>query len=76
MATWVAFGEDRPLVSFAGIYADGWTSTRKLADGDTRDDLYAFLTCPPNKEVEAIHPKAMPVILTTDEERDTWLRAP
>jgi putative SOS response-associated peptidase YedK len=26
--------------------------------------------------VEPIHPKAMPVILTTDEEWDVWLRAP
>jgi putative SOS response-associated peptidase YedK len=25
--------------------------------------------------VEPIHPKAMPVILTTDEERDVWMRA-
>jgi len=25
--------------------------------------------------VEPIHPKAMPVILTTDDERDVWLRA-
>jgi hypothetical protein len=25
--------------------------------------------------VKAIHPKAMPVILTTDEERDVWMRA-
>jgi putative SOS response-associated peptidase YedK len=25
---------------------------------------------------EAIHPKAMPVILTTEEERDVWMRAP
>jgi putative SOS response-associated peptidase YedK len=26
--------------------------------------------------VEPIHPKDMPVILTTDEERDAWVRAP
>jgi putative SOS response-associated peptidase YedK len=25
--------------------------------------------------VEPIHPKAMPVILTTDDERDVWMRA-
>ena len=26
--------------------------------------------------VEPIHPKAMPVILTTEEKRDVWMRAP
>ncbi len=35
-----------------------------------------FLTTQPNAMVEPIHPKAMPVILTSDEERDIWLRAP
>ena len=29
-----------------------------------------------NDVVAPIHPKAMPVILTTPEERDVWLRAP
>ena len=39
-------------------------------------NVYGFLTTAPNAIVEPIHSKAMPVILTTDEERDVWLRAP
>jgi putative SOS response-associated peptidase YedK len=38
--------------------------------------VYGFLTTAPNAVVEPIHPKAMPVILMTDEERDVWMRAP
>jgi putative SOS response-associated peptidase YedK len=38
--------------------------------------VYGFLTTAPNAVVAPIHPKAMPVILTTDEERDVWMRAP
>jgi putative SOS response-associated peptidase YedK len=38
--------------------------------------VYGFLTTTPNAVVEPIHPKAMPVILTTDEECDVWMRAP
>ena len=38
--------------------------------------VYGFLTTSPNAIVEPIHPKAMPGILTTDEERDVWMRAP
>jgi putative SOS response-associated peptidase YedK len=37
--------------------------------------VYGFLTTSPNAVVEPIPPKAMPVILTTDEERDVWMRA-
>jgi hypothetical protein len=33
-------------------------------------------TTAPNAEVGRVHPKAMPVILTTGEERDVWMRAP
>jgi putative SOS response-associated peptidase YedK len=38
--------------------------------------VYGFLTTDPNGVVAPIHPKAMPVILTTDEECDVWMRAP
>jgi putative SOS response-associated peptidase YedK len=37
--------------------------------------VYGFLTTAPNAVVEPIHPKAMPVILTTAEECDAWMRA-
>ncbi|MEN3230153.1 SOS response-associated peptidase [Methylorubrum rhodesianum] len=73
---WFALAEGRPLACFAGIKTEGWTSVRKVKDGETTDDLYGFLTTEPNAEVGAVHPKAMPVILATEEERDMWLRAP
>jgi putative SOS response-associated peptidase YedK len=38
--------------------------------------FYGFLTTEPNAVVKPIHPKAMPVILTSAEEFDTWMRAP
>ncbi|TXN71581.1 SOS response-associated peptidase [Methylobacterium sp. WL6] len=72
---WFALGGDRPLACFAGILLDGWKSVRKVKDGETVDDLYAFLTTEPNAEVGEIHPKAMPAILTTAEEYETWLSA-
>ena len=49
---------------------------RKVKEGETTNDLFAFLTTEPNKEVAAIHPKAMPVILIKPEEIETWLTAP
>lgn len=39
-------------------------------------DVYSFLTTEPNAVVKPIRLKAMPVILTTSEECETWLRAP
>jgi putative SOS response-associated peptidase YedK len=72
---WFAFDETRPLTFVAGVWTN-WTSVRKVKEGEVTCDLFAFLTTDPNAEVGAIHPKAMPVILTTEEERDVWLRAP
>lgn len=72
----LASEDEEPLAFFAGIWTPGWTSVRKLKDGPETLDLFAFLTCEPNAEVAAIHPKAMPVILTEPHELDLWLSAP
>lgn len=58
---------------FAGIEVRGWWSVRKVKDSATVDDLFAFLTAEPNAEVSAIHPKAMPAILTEPDEWRAWL---
>jgi putative SOS response-associated peptidase YedK len=73
---WFALGEERPLAFFAGIHKLNHTCVRKVRDGEVSCDVYGFLTTTPNVEVAAIHPKAMPVILTTTEERETWMRVP
>jgi putative SOS response-associated peptidase YedK len=39
-------------------------------------ELFAFFTTTPNDVVGAIHEKAMPVILRTEEEWTVWLGAP
>src|ERR1700730_8407721 len=74
---WFALSENRPLFSFGGI----WTEYK--GDRGTKSKpipgpylVYGFLTTTPNAIVEPIHPKAMPVILTTEEEWDVWMRAP
>jgi putative SOS response-associated peptidase YedK len=74
---WFALNDDRPLFSFAGI----WTEFKGDRGAKSKPVpgphlVYGFLTTAPNAVVEPIHPKAMPVILTTDEERDVWMRAP
>jgi putative SOS response-associated peptidase YedK len=74
-SVWFAFDESRPLGVFAGIWTR-WTSVRKAKEGETTNDIFAFLTTEPNKEVRAIHPNAMPVILRTREEIDIWMSAP
>ena len=67
----------RPLCAFAGI----WTEYKGDRGAKSKPIpgphlVYGFLTTQPNAVVEPIHPKAMPVILTTNEERDVWMRAP
>lgn len=68
--------DPEPLAFFAGIWTPAWTSTRKVKTGPETLDLFAFLTTTPNAEVGAVHPKAMPVILTDPADLDTWMAAP
>jgi putative SOS response-associated peptidase YedK len=72
---WFALDESRPLACFAGLWTN-WTSVRIIKEGETTNDLFAFLTTDANAEVFAVHPKAMPVILTTPEDVDVWMNAP
>jgi len=72
---WFALDESRPLSVFAGIWCN-WTSVRKVREGETNNDLFGFLTTAPNAEVRAIHPTAMPVILRSQAEIQTWMTAP
>jgi putative SOS response-associated peptidase YedK len=72
---WFALDDSRPLAFFAGIWTR-WTSVRKVKEGETTNDLFAFLTTDPNAEVGSVPPKAMPVILTTPGQWETWLSAP
>ncbi len=72
---WFASTSDDPLMFFAGLWVKDWTSVRKVKDGLVTIDLFAFLTTEPNGIVAPIHQKAMPVILTTQDEVETWLTA-
>jgi putative SOS response-associated peptidase YedK len=72
---WFAFDDSRPLAFFAGIWTH-WRSVRKVKEGETENDIFAFLTTDANAEVGAIHPKAMPAILTKPEELEAWMTQP
>jgi putative SOS response-associated peptidase YedK len=65
------------LAVFAGIWRP-WTGVRGTKADPVEGEhlLYSFLTSKPNGVVAPIHPKAMPVILTTQEEYEIWLNAP
>ena len=72
---WFALDDSRPLGCFAGIWTR-WTSVRKVREGETTNDVFGFLTTEPNALVGRYHSKAMPVILRTPEEIETWKTAP
>jgi hypothetical protein len=55
-------------------FLDNFGQKKRISRRDIVE--YAFLTTEPNAEVSAVHPKAMPVVLTTPEEVETWMTAP
>lgn len=73
---WFAQDESRPLFFFAGIWT-AWTGARgsMKTPRPGEHQLFAFLPCQPNAVVGPIHPKAMPVILTTGDEIEMWMTA-
>lgn len=62
---------DPPISTQCVAPADGQRPSRRATD-----NLYGFLTTEPNREVGAVHPKAMPVILTRQEDMDVWMTGP
>jgi putative SOS response-associated peptidase YedK len=70
---WFALAPERPVFAFAGLWRS-WTGSRKGSTGDHL--LFSFLTTRANATVGAIHPKAMPAILTNPDECEQWLGAP
>jgi putative SOS response-associated peptidase YedK len=75
--TWFSLNEDRPLAFFAGLWTT-WHGKRgtKANPVEGEHQLFGFLTTDANAEVRAVHPKAMPVILTTEVEIELWMTAP
>lgn len=73
---WFALAADQPVGFFAGLWLPGWCGVRKIKTGLETCDLFGFLTTEPNAEVREVHPKAMPVVLTSQDDRELWLTAP
>jgi hypothetical protein len=76
-------GQQLRRICAGALFAFAGTWTEFKGDRGTKSKpipgphlVYGFLTTAPNTVVKPIHSKAMPVILTTAEERDVWMRAP
>jgi putative SOS response-associated peptidase YedK len=64
--------EERPLFAFPGIW-QRWRGPVKK-DGPNVDlDVYSFLTTAPNELTRSINHERMPVLLSSEDEFETWL---
>lgn len=52
------------------------TPCTKKAPVTGKHELFTFLTTSANQVVKPVHAKAMPVLLLTDADIETWLTAP
>jgi putative SOS response-associated peptidase YedK len=66
----------QPAPALLRWHLDGLDFGANGQGGRDHEDLFAFLTTEPNREAEAVHPRAIPVILTSPGEIDPWMTAP
>jgi putative SOS response-associated peptidase YedK len=64
--------DERPLFAFPGIWRR-YQGPLKKGGANVDIEVYAFLTTTPNTLVATVNHERMPVLLTREEEFDTWL---
>ena len=64
--------EPRPLFAFAGIW-QRWKGPIKKDGPNVDIDVYSFMTTEPNSATSSINHERSPLLLMSDEARDTWL---
>lgn len=72
---WFAINGDvsRPLFAFPGIWRT-YTGPLKKDGANVTLDVFAFMTTEPNALTASINHERMPVLLSTNEQFDTWLK--
>lgn len=75
-ATWHWFAlkgdKPRPLFAFAGLWRHHNGPIKKDA-GTVELDVYSFMTTTPNKLVGSINHERMPVLLSSEQDFETWM---
>ena len=64
---------DRPLFAFPGIWRSYIGPICKNGE-NVSQDVFAFLTTEPNELTTTINHERMPVLLSSDEDMETWLK--
>lgn len=76
-ATWhwftLASDEPRPLFAFGGIWRR-WNGPLKKQGPNVDIEVFSFMTTSPNTLVSTINHERMPVVLSGEENCETWVR--